>query len=173
MESNLFIVSPSLSINRLPIIVGGHTPHPTSSATKTTRPSKDCIALIVFLRSSICGLKTNNSDDYDYHHRTSSTKIASLADMVRIQGELRLPAGIHEGFMMLLVMGILIFVSKGSAYSFEVRVPVTHILKTNNNKWSKTDAKIDIKSHPSCMCYHSDGYRCTNISQRSLDRNAW
>ncbi|QXD25176.1 hypothetical protein F7C95_04550 [Opitutia bacterium ISCC 51] len=28
---------------------------------------------------------------------------ASLADMVRIQGELRLPAGIHEGFMMLLV----------------------------------------------------------------------
>ena len=27
--------------------------------------------------------------------------------------------------------GILIFVSKASAYSFEVRVPVTHILKTN------------------------------------------
>tara|TARA_B100001778_G_scaffold299827_1_gene274889 strand:- start:332 stop:685 length:354 start_codon:yes stop_codon:yes gene_type:complete len=31
---------------------------------------------------SICGLKTNNSDDYDYHHRDSSTKITSLADMV-------------------------------------------------------------------------------------------
>ena len=31
---------------------------------------------------SICGLTTNNSDDYDYHHRDPSTKIASLADMV-------------------------------------------------------------------------------------------
>ena len=30
----------------------------------------------------ICGLKTNNPDDYDYHHRDPSTKIASISDMV-------------------------------------------------------------------------------------------
>ena len=31
---------------------------------------------------SVCGLKTNNPDNYDYHHRDPSTKIASIADMV-------------------------------------------------------------------------------------------
>jgi len=31
---------------------------------------------------SICRLKTNNPDNYDYHHRDPSTKIASIADMV-------------------------------------------------------------------------------------------
>ena len=31
---------------------------------------------------SICKLKTNNPNDYDYHHRDPSSKIASLADMV-------------------------------------------------------------------------------------------
>ena len=30
----------------------------------------------------VCGLKTNNPDDYDYHHRDHTTKVASLADMV-------------------------------------------------------------------------------------------
>ena len=31
---------------------------------------------------SVCGLKTNNPHNYDYHHRKSSTKISSVADMV-------------------------------------------------------------------------------------------
>ena len=31
---------------------------------------------------SVCGLKTNNPNDYDYHHRDPSTKISSIADMV-------------------------------------------------------------------------------------------
>jgi len=30
----------------------------------------------------VCSLKTNNPDDYDYHHKDPSTKISSLADMV-------------------------------------------------------------------------------------------
>ena len=30
----------------------------------------------------VCGLKTNNPDNYDYHHREPSTKISSVADMV-------------------------------------------------------------------------------------------
>ena len=34
------------------------------------------------LGCSVCGLKTNNPDNYDYHHRDPSTKISSVADMV-------------------------------------------------------------------------------------------
>ena len=30
----------------------------------------------------VCGIKTDNPDDYDYHHRDPKTKIASIADMV-------------------------------------------------------------------------------------------
>ena len=31
---------------------------------------------------SICGIKTGNPNDYDYHHRDPKTKVASLSDMV-------------------------------------------------------------------------------------------
>ena len=31
---------------------------------------------------TVCGVKTGNPDDYDYHHGDPSTKIASIADMV-------------------------------------------------------------------------------------------
>ena len=33
---------------------------------------------------SICGIKTNNPDDYDYHHRPDEIKISSVADMLGI-----------------------------------------------------------------------------------------
>ena len=35
---------------------------------------------------SICGLKTNNPDDYDYHHRLDEIKLLSVADMLGRKG---------------------------------------------------------------------------------------
>ena len=35
---------------------------------------------------SICGVKTGNPDDYDYHHRKDSTKILCVADMLSTYG---------------------------------------------------------------------------------------
>ena len=35
---------------------------------------------------SICGIKTNNPDDYDYHHRPDEIKISSVADMLGTYG---------------------------------------------------------------------------------------
>ena len=57
-----------------------------SSALASKRRTQDWFKEMKFndIQSGcfVCSLKTNNPDDYDYHHRDPSTKISSLADMV-------------------------------------------------------------------------------------------